>query len=186
LREEETMNENDTEIDDDGRARSLARHHFLRDDNSYGCAEATYITLKQVYGLDRPKDSAAAVALNGGIAYSGNVCGALTGAAMALGELAERRMENHGSAKRTARKLLAQVMSRFSEQYGSPLCRDLIGRDISVPEEHDAFIREGKWKTQCMSQIEFVVAELEPLADERVWRARVDALDGGEEGAAHA
>ncbi|NBC31002.1 MAG: hypothetical protein GVY29_13545 [Spirochaetes bacterium] len=167
------MNEND----DDGRAPSLARQHFLREDNNYGCAEATYITLKQVYGLDRPHDSAAAVALNGGIAYSGNVCGALTGAAMALGELAERRMSDHRSAKRTARKLLAEVMRRFSQRYGSSLCRELIGRDISVPEEHDAFIREGRWRTQCMSQIEFVVAELEPLADEGVWQARVDALD---------
>jgi C_GCAxxG_C_C family probable redox protein len=163
-------------------AARIARDHFLREDNRYGCAEATYITLKEVYGLDRSHDSGAAVALNGGIAYSGNVCGAVTGAAMALGELAERRMSEHRSAKRAARKIVADVMDRFSQRFGSPLCRELIGRDISVPAEHDAFIREGQWRTQCMAQIEFVVTELAPLADEQEWRARLDRLEREERG----
>ncbi len=53
------------------------------------------MVLKTAYGLDDPMDPAAAVALNGGIAYSGGMCGALTGAALAVGMLAERRIHDH-------------------------------------------------------------------------------------------
>ena len=43
------------------------------------------MVLKAAYGLDDPMDPAAAVALNGGVAYSGGLCGAITGAALAVG-----------------------------------------------------------------------------------------------------
>ena len=42
-------------------------------------------------GIDAPTDASAAMAFNGGIAYSGGPCGAITGAAMAVGLLAEQR-----------------------------------------------------------------------------------------------
>ena len=62
-----------------------AREYFLRPDNLYGCAETTFMALKEAYGLPHAADSSAAMALNGGIAYSGGLCGAITGAALAVG-----------------------------------------------------------------------------------------------------
>lgn len=70
-------------------AVAIARTYFLDDRNQFGCAETTFMVLKGVYDIDDPMDASAAMALNGGVAYSGGACGAITGAALAVGMLAE-------------------------------------------------------------------------------------------------
>lgn len=163
----------DKKIETAEEARSAARRFFLRDDNRYGCAESTYLALKTVYSLPDSENSSAAMVLNGGIAYSGGMCGAVSGASMALGELAERRLKNHSAAKRFARRVIQELMVDFRQRYRSIHCRDLIEYDISIPEEHDRFIREGAWRISCMEQIEWSVARLAVLVDESIWRDRV-------------
>ncbi len=159
-------------------ARATARRFFLRDDNKYGCAESTYVTLKTVFGLPDPDGSAAAMVLNGGVAYSGGMCGAITGASMALGELAELRLGDHQKAKRFARMVMIQIMKEFRAEYASHQCGDLIDYDISIPSEHDRFIRSGVWRTSCMNQIEFVVERLCELKALDIWDARVREITG--------
>jgi hypothetical protein len=56
-----------------------ARRLFLDRRNVYGCAETTFIVLKTAYGLEDADDSSAAMALNGGVAYGGGPCGAISG-----------------------------------------------------------------------------------------------------------
>ena len=116
------------------------------------------------------------MALNGGIAYSGSTCGAVTGAAMAVGELAESRLNNHKTAKTVARCIIMRILAAFKDKYGSEKCIDLIELDISKQEDHDTFIERGVWRTICMEQIEYVVGELHRLADEDVWNEWVESV----------
>jgi C_GCAxxG_C_C family probable redox protein len=155
----------------------VARSAFLRDDNYYGCAESTLVALQSIFGLPQPEDSSAAMALNGGIAYSGGMCGAISGAAMALGRLAELRLDDHRQAKRTARLLTQQLIADFEAEFSSSNCRDLIDYKISIPAEHDAFIASDVWRTTCMRQIEFSVDHLARLAVEQAWNETLDSLD---------
>jgi C_GCAxxG_C_C family probable redox protein len=165
-------------------AVSHARELFLDDRNVYGCAETTFLALKKAFGLPDADDSAAAMALNGGVAYSGATCGAVTGAAMALGLLAERRIDDHAAAKRAARVLTAQLMAEFEREHGAVDCRRLLGMDIRTDEQHRTFIESGIWRDRCMSQIEFSVRRLARLADAHEWaRALERAGDAGEAGA---
>ena len=158
--------------------RRIARELFLRDDNHYGCAETSLVALQKLYGLANANDSSPAMVLNGGVAYSGGVCGAISGAAMAVGRLAEERIGDHKVAKRTARRIIQQVMAEFDEQFGSHNCSGLIDYDISTQEGHDEFIESGVWRTTCMSQLEFSVARLAKLADRDEWDRVVASLDG--------
>jgi C_GCAxxG_C_C family probable redox protein len=158
-------------------AVGIARSYYLDDRHVYGCAETTFVVLKGAYGLEDPMDSAAAMALNGGIAYGGGACGAVTGAALAIGILAERRIEDHGQAKRAARELTSRLMDAFRAEHGALDCRDLIGYDLRAPGAHDAFIAGGTWREGCMRQIEFVIRNMAPLADEATWAAALRALD---------
>jgi C_GCAxxG_C_C family probable redox protein len=158
-------------------ATEIARSTFLRDDNYYGCAESTLVALQTIFGLENPGDSSAATALNGGIAYSGGMCGAVSGAAMALGRLAELRLVDHQDAKRTARRLTQQLIADFEAEFSSSSCRDLIDFEISIPAEHDAFIASNVWRTTCMRQIEFSVERLASLADEPEWNMRLDSIN---------
>ena len=164
------------ELPSPSEATDVARSTFLRDDNYYGCAESTLVALQTIFGLESPGDSSTAMALNGGIAYSGGMCGAISGAAMALGKLAETRLEDHQQAKRTARLLTQQLVDDFEAEFSSSNCRDLIDYEISIPAQHDAFIASYVWRTTCMRQIEFSVERLASLADEKVWNEKLDAL----------
>ncbi len=146
-------------------ALSRARSLFLDDARAHGCAEATMVALKHAFRLPQPDDAAPAMALNGGIAHSGATCGALTGAALAVGMLAGRRIDDHEAAKQAARATVAEVIDAFQEEFGATNCRALTGLDLRAPGVHQAFIAEGTWRTACMRQIAFVIDRLAPLAE---------------------
>ncbi len=154
----------------------IARALFLRDDNYYGCAETSLVALQTIYELPESADSSAAMVLNGGVAYSGGICGAISGAAMAVGRLAEGRIADHQEAKRTARKIIQQVMVEFDAEFGSHNCSDLLEYDISTQEGHDQFIESGVWRDTCMKQLEFSVGRLAALADPATWDKVVSSL----------
>ena len=164
-----------TRSDATGRAQEL----FLDDRNVHGCAETAFVVLKETFGLPDAADSSAAMALNGGLAYSGGTCGAVTGAALAVGMLAGRRISDHRAAKRVARLVTADLLGAFEAEFGTSACRELIGMDLRTEAGHQAFIDSGIWRDRCMRQIEMAVARLAPLRDETVWDATADALEAG-------
>jgi C_GCAxxG_C_C family probable redox protein len=147
-------------------ARARARELFLDDANTYGCAETTLRVLAEAYGLPGADDTSAAMALNGGIAYSGATCGAITGAAMAVGRLTASRVAGHDEAKRGARAATADLIAAFEAEFGATTCRALTGVDLRTDAGHQAFIDSGAWRDGCMRQIEMAVARLATLADE--------------------
>jgi C_GCAxxG_C_C family probable redox protein len=161
---------------DEREAIAAARGYFLDDRNLYGCAETTFIVLKEAFGLDEPVDASPAMAFNGGVAYGGAICGAISGAAIAVGMLAERRAASHPEAKRIARGIIADLMDEFAGKHGALDCRTLTGFDLRAPGGHDAFLESDVWRTRCMAQVETAVALLAPLGDETVWRRAVAAL----------
>lgn len=154
-----------------------ARQTFITEENTYGCAETTFLVLKEAFGLPHPDNTSAAMALNGGVAYSGGICGAISGAAMAVGMLAERRIADHKEAKRTARRIIARYMQEFQRDFNSLNCRDLIGLDISREVEHQQFIESGIWKITCMGQIEYAIDKLFGLRELPVWQQTVEAVN---------
>ncbi len=165
-------------------AVARARALFLDRRNIHGCAETTYLVLCEGLGVGDPADSSPAMALNGGIAYSGGMCGAISGAAIALGLLAGRRIRDHRTAKRVARELTADLMDGFRDEHGAVDCRDLIGIDLRAPGAHRAFIRSGAWQDRCMRQVEFAIRAVLPLADDAAWDAAVRGILGTEDDAA--
>jgi C_GCAxxG_C_C family probable redox protein len=159
-----------------------ARELFLDDRNTYGCAETAFVVLKEAFGLPDAADSAAAMALNGGIAYSGGTCGAVTGAALAVGMLAQQRFPDHRTAKREARLVTAGLLAAFEAEFGTSACRELIGRDLRTDAGHRAFIESGVWRDRCMRQIEMAVERLGPLGGETAWDAASSTIEGLEPG----
>jgi C_GCAxxG_C_C family probable redox protein len=156
-----------------------AREIFLTEDNEHGCAETTYIVLKQAFDLPDADDSSAAMALNGGVAYAGGVCGAISGAALAVGQLAGERIPDHHEAKSAAREVVMDLMDRFEAEFGSTTCRGLLGIDLRKPGEHDRFIESGIWRTDCMRQIEFAVEYLAQLDETAGWGGEAGSTQPG-------
>ena len=157
----------------DPRPNARIRELFLIDEGLYGCAEVTQIALQEQFDLPDPGDSSPAMVLNGGLAYSGGACGAVTGAALAVGRLAAARLTDHRDAKRTARHVIQGLMVEFEDKFGSMSCRDLTGYDMM--KDHEAFMEDGTWKTVCTRQIEFVAERLQALMDPGHWEGVVAA-----------
>ncbi len=101
----------------------------------YNCAQSILLTMQEYYGIRRsrliPK---IATAFGGGIGKGGSLCGALTGAIIAIGL-------KHGTnttileEKEEAYKLALRFYGQFVKECGSPFCRELIGYDLTNPEE---------------------------------------------------
>lgn len=151
-----------------------ARQLCLGEDTGFGCAEGTYSALQEHFGLEDADDSAAAMALNGGIAYSGATCGALTGAVLALGRVARERHPDRTTAKPVTRGIVQELMAGFETEFGSTDCRQLTGFDLAA--DHDAFLESGVWENGCMPQIEFVIDNVAPLLETGDWDATVARL----------
>jgi C_GCAxxG_C_C family probable redox protein len=88
--------------------------------------------------------------LGGGIARMGQACGALTGAAVALGlyDLAAGR----ATPKNSAFDPMQRLVKDFEEEFGAVTCKGLLGHDISTAQG----FREAK-KSQALARCpEFV------------------------------
>jgi C_GCAxxG_C_C family probable redox protein len=145
------------------------RELFLNDSNTYGCAETALVVLQEHFAIPGADDSSAAMALNGGIAYSGGMCGAITGAALAAGRQAGRLIPDHNRAKREARRVTQALIADFAREFGAAGCRDLSGYDFMQPGQHHAFIESGVWRDACLRQIEFAVERLASLVEAAGW-----------------
>jgi C_GCAxxG_C_C family probable redox protein len=103
------------------RAENLFQNHGLN------CSESVLLVLNRGFGGGLSDEACLGLGngFGGGIGNSGCVCGALSGAVMALGLfLGSGRSE--GLGKKDFRRLVGDMHDRFRERSGSVCCRDLI------------------------------------------------------------
>lgn len=89
-----------------------------------------------------------ATGFGGGIGRCGSVCGALTGGVMAISVIYgtnEPLMKKRLKAYQTAQKFYEQ----FEAQNGSVMCRELIGFNLSVPEQRDKAAKTNAFEEKC-------------------------------------
>lgn len=95
----------------------------------FNCSQAVFSAYASQLGIDDETALKLASPFGGGVAHQGDVCGAVSGALMALGL-------GRGSAtvdkKDETYRLAEEFIRRFRECHGSILCRELIGHDIST------------------------------------------------------
>ncbi len=101
--------------------------------NGLNCSQAVLSTYGPALGLDEKTCIRIAAPFGGGIGHVQEVCGAVSGAAMAIG-----LKYGEGSEQRDKRdriiELTQDFIRQFKNQKGSILCSDLLNFDISTPE----------------------------------------------------
>jgi C_GCAxxG_C_C family probable redox protein len=127
---------------------------------SFNCSQAVFSTFASKLGLDEATALKLASPFGAGFARRGEVCGAVTGALLALG-LA------HGAdtpaGKDLIYRLSQEFMRKFEEEHSSILCRELIGCDLSTPAGYQAAAEKRVFVTICpvlVSQAAEIVAGL--------------------------
>ncbi len=121
----------------------IAAAHF---DQGFNCAQSVLAAFSDQFGLDETAALKLASPFGGGVARRGHICGAVTGALLALG-LA--RGASTPEEKQQAYSLAEEFLLRFEARFQTVLCRDLIGNDLSRPEERQEARQAGVFQTKC-------------------------------------
>jgi C_GCAxxG_C_C family probable redox protein len=136
-----------------------ATRYFRQD---YNCAQSVLLAMSKYYGVRRnrliPK---IATAFGAGIGRRGSLCGALTGGIMAIG-LKHGNDNTVLKEKEKAYRIALRFYDQFAKECGSPFCRELIGYDLTNPEERDK-LRKSKVRDEKCSH--FVRKAVEILID---------------------
>jgi C_GCAxxG_C_C family probable redox protein len=118
----------------------------------FNCSQAVFSTLAEPLGFDRRLALKIASPFGGGIGRTGETCGAISGALMALG-LQSGYYEPDPQAKDRVYALTREFMRRFQERYGALACKSLIGFDLSTPEGLQKARQEAVFTTKCSQYI---------------------------------
>ena len=89
------------------------------------CCQSVLAAFSDLTGLSG-KDSLAVGGGFGGGAGTGELCGAISGAFMAIGLLTPVDPENPVAGKKQAAAMAKELQKRFSEKFGAVRCRDLL------------------------------------------------------------
>ena len=129
-----------------GQFPEKAADYFKQD---YNCAQSVLLTMQEYYGIRRNRlIPRIATAFGGGIGRRGSLCGALTGAIMAIGL-------KHGTDKTVLieKEKAYEIALKFHEQFvkecGSSFCKELIGYDLTNPEELEKLRKSNVRDERC-------------------------------------
>jgi len=98
----------------------------------------------------------------GGIAGMGEICGAISGSAMALGMRDMLLGGQSDDLRPSTADTLREMMREFEASFGCRRCRDLTGFDLTTPEGHDAFVASDI-HNRCADYVGTMCDRLAPL-----------------------
>ena len=151
----------------------LKERAFKAEMEYHGCSQATLRPFMEIFEIDNDGVMMAASPFAGGLALTGNNCGALTGGLIVLGLLFGRRdmkegMEGIVAGLRPMRKLVKY----FDEKQNSVNCRDITQTDIADPVKGPEYFDHGGLE-KCATMIADVAAFVgDILYEEKMARER--------------
>jgi C_GCAxxG_C_C family probable redox protein len=140
-------------------AIDLARTYF---DQGFSCSQAVSAAFAAEFGLDAATMLRVASTFGGGIARSGDTCGAISGALMVLG-LKYGATQPDPAAKERAYEHGREFIARFRARNGAVDCRDLLGHDFATPEGRAAIKETKIIRTICPALVASAVEILEEM-----------------------
>lgn len=126
------------------------------------CAQAVLTSFCEELGLNRDIALKITKCFGGGIAGSGNTCGAVTGAYMVIG-LKQRETLSETPGKEKVKMLTTKFADQFVRLHGSILCRDLLGYDVSQPEQLAIVVQKKLFAIKCPIFVRDSVSILEKI-----------------------
>ena len=132
----------------------------------YHCSQALFGAFAEELGLDLKTALKISTCFGGGM-RQGGVCGCITGALLVLGmalgfyDSQDREQEIYGNKKTD------EFIKAFTEKMeGAIQCRDILGKDISKPDEMAAIRQEGLILQKCPRAINISIEILEKMLAE--------------------
>jgi hypothetical protein len=123
------------------------------------------------YGLENEDLLWPSTALFGGIAGQQQAtCGAVSSSAVCLGLRLRQPLADEPAVKRARLDIereAGEIVREFTRRFGSLVCRDLVGLDLSDPEVRRRFLSESLGRDTCDRFVSFAVEKLYELEGKR-------------------
>lgn len=141
-----------------------AAYHF--NTQGFNCAQSVLLTMQEYYGTPEnrliPK---IATPFGAGIGRRGSLCGALTGATIAIG-LRHGTNTTSLQRKEKAYNLALKLYDQFVKEFGSPYCRELTGYDLTDPRDREKMHKSKTREQKCSNYVQKAVKILIDLETE--------------------
>ncbi|MFC2133725.1 C-GCAxxG-C-C family protein [Bacteroidota bacterium] len=132
-------------------------------EQGYACSQAVLATFADDLGIDKETAYKISATFGGGIGRTGETCGALTGAIMVLGLKYGSAELPDDLSKKELYETVSYFLDEFKEKHSTTLCKDLLGYDISIPEEYEKVKENGISNKKCPVFISDAVEILEDM-----------------------
>jgi len=132
--------------------------------DGYNCAQSVLLTMFEQWNGKNELIPRIATAFGGGIGRCGSVCGALAGGVMVLG-IKYGTNEPSAEKRLKAYELSQRLYKQFETQHGSVLCRELIGYDLSNPDELEKARKAKVFEEKCANFVRSAIEILEELSE---------------------
>ncbi len=130
---------------------------------SYFCSQAVLSVFCEDLGMDLLTALKVASGFGGGMGRMGEVCGAVTGAFMALGLHDWKANSPTPDEKNKISERIRAFTREFKKRHGSIVCKDLIGCDLNTPQGYKEATDKGVFASICRPVVEDAAAILEEM-----------------------
>ncbi len=130
--------------------------------NGFNCSQAVLTVFAPDFGFDEKLALMLGTQFGGG-ARNGEMCGAVSGALMVLGLKYGHYDASDNEQKSRAYAIATEYTKRFKELNGSIVCRDLLGYDLTIPEEAACIKEKNLFGSVCPKMIKDAVEVLEGI-----------------------
>ena len=127
------------------------------------CSQAVLGVFSESAGLPQETAFRVAAGFGGGIGRTGGVCGAVTGAVMALGLLEPATDPRDPMAKAHLYERVQAFLEEFGRIHGRLACKDLLGCDISTSEGFMEARNLGLLSSRCPEFVRTAAELLEEM-----------------------
>jgi C_GCAxxG_C_C family probable redox protein len=127
------------------------------------CSQAVLGAFCGRYGLDQTTARKVSCAFGGGMASTGEMCGAVTGALMVIGLAHGRAQPDDVGAKNRTYALTRTFWEEFRARHGSLVCRELLGVDLGTPEGSQRAREAALFEDLCPRFVEDAAGLLERM-----------------------
>ena len=135
-------------------------------EQKYHCSQAVLAAFAEDLGLTEAQALKLGGCFGGGMC-KGEVCGACTGALMALGmKYGQSEVEDSDSRKRT-NDITVEFLERFRNENGSYICRELLGCDLSTKEGKEYALEKHLFTELCPRMVASAVDIADKLFEEK-------------------
>ena len=130
------------------------------------CSQAVLSAFCEDIGITPEMALKMASGFGGGMGRMGEVCGAVTGAFLALGLHDWQASSASPEDKNKVTARVRDFTTRFKQKYGSIVCRDLLGCDLGQPEGYQEAMDKGAFVSVCRPVVEDAAKILEDMLNE--------------------